>query len=155
MPVLIAIVVNIFFLTPSLTFSQSHALNTLNQCFIQAGNLYGVHPNVLWAIAKVESNFNPKALNKNKNGTYDIGLMQINSSWIPELKKSGMFDHRWLWNPCYNIYVGAWILNKCIQKYGNTWQAIGCYNAVSKKKRIKYANKVFHVLNNVKKSDKK
>jgi soluble lytic murein transglycosylase-like protein len=48
--------------------------------------MYKVHPDILRAITKVESNFNPRALNKNQNGTYDIGIMQINSSWIPVLE---------------------------------------------------------------------
>lgn len=35
----------------------------------------------LFCIAKLESSFNSKAKNHNKNGTIDIGLFQINSIW--------------------------------------------------------------------------
>lgn len=119
---------------------------SLNQCFIQAGEYYQIHPHLLWGIAKVESNFNPYALNKNKNGTYDIGLMQINSSWIPVLKNYGLKNVSWLWDPCYNIYVGAWILSQCIQKLGYTWEAVGCYNATSSYKRVKYSKKIYEVI---------
>lgn len=118
----------------------------LNQCFIQAGQYYQIHPNLLWGIARVESNFNPYAINKNSNGTYDIGIMQINSSWIPVLKSYGLKNSSWLWNPCYNIYVGAWVLNQCIQKLGYTWEAVGCYNAKSNYKRIKYSKKIYDVI---------
>lgn len=118
----------------------------LNQCFIQAGQHYQVHPNLLWGIAKVESNFNPYAINKNSNGTYDIGIMQINSSWIPVLKTHGLKDERYLWDPCYNIQVGAWVLSQCIAKFGYTWEAVGCYNATSKVKRIRYSQKVWKEL---------
>lgn len=118
----------------------------IKQCFINAGEKYKIHPNLLWAIAKVESNFNYSAINRNSNGTYDIGIMQINSSWIPVLKKYGLRDESYLWEPCYNIYVGAWILAQCIQKYGYTWNAVGCYNAVSLEKRVKYSKKVQQVL---------
>ncbi|MDW7973432.1 MAG: lytic transglycosylase domain-containing protein [Thermodesulfovibrio sp.] len=121
-------------------------VNTINACFRQAGQHYSVHPNILWAIAKVESNFNPFAINKNTNGTFDIGIMQINSSWISVLKRHGLKHESMLWDPCYNIYVGAWVLSQCIAKHGYTWEAIGCYNAVSSTKRVKYANKVYKAL---------
>jgi soluble lytic murein transglycosylase-like protein len=96
-------------------------------CFEDAGRYYGVSPHLLWAIAKVESNFNPRAINRNKNGTYDIGLMQINSSWFPYLKKHGI-DPSLLWEPCYNAYVGAMVLRHCIDTYGYSWRAVDCYN---------------------------
>jgi len=112
-------------------------------CFEEAGREYGVDPAVLWSIAKNESNFNPWAVNHNSNGSYDFGLMQINSSWYNRLGKA-------LWqclaDPCTNVKVGAWILSDCIQRYGNTWQAVGCYNASTEYKRKKYAWKIYREL---------
>jgi hypothetical protein len=35
----------------------------------------------MWCIAKNESNFNPLAYNYNKNGSFDVGLFQINQIW--------------------------------------------------------------------------
>ncbi len=112
-------------------------------CFEQAGSQYGLSPQLLWAICKVESNFNPKALNYNKNGSFDYGAMQINSCWY---KKLG--DDRWqkLSDPCFNVKVGAWILSQCVKQHGYTWEAVGCYNARSQSKRAVYANKVYDVL---------
>ncbi len=37
------------------------------------------NPSIMIAVAKAESGLNPLATNRNKNGTRDIGLMQINS----------------------------------------------------------------------------
>jgi hypothetical protein len=118
----------------------------LQLCFEKASLAYNINPLLLWAIAKVESNFNPYALNKNKDGSYDIGIMQINTSHLKTLKKYGLIDKRYLWDPCYNIHVGAWILSKCIQRHGYTWEAIGCYNAVTPWKRKKYSYKVYKVI---------
>jgi soluble lytic murein transglycosylase-like protein len=55
-------------------------VTVLGFCFEDAGNKYGINPILLESIARVESNLNPKAINKNTNGTSDIGLMQINSA---------------------------------------------------------------------------
>ena len=103
-------------------------------CFDEAGVQYGINPQILRAIAKVESNFNPGAINWNTNGSYDFGVMQINSSWAPTLGKE-----RWntLGDPCSNIKTGASILAGCMKKYGYTWEAIGCYNSQTPDKRDK------------------
>jgi len=112
-------------------------------CFEEAGERYGISPQLLWGIAKVESNFNPYAVNSNSNGTYDFGVMQINSSWYRTLGKE-------LWgqlgDPCTNVYTGAWILARCIQRHGYTWEAVGCYNASSRCKKVRYAKKVYQEL---------
>ena len=112
-------------------------------CFEEAGEKYGVSPQLLWAIAKTESCFNPRAINYNQNGSFDYGIMQVNSSWYRELGRE-----RWmrLGDACYNVQVGAWILSRCVQRYGYTWAAVGCYNAFSKDKRAVYANRVYRNL---------
>ena len=113
-------------------------------CFEEAGAKYGISPDLLWAIAKVESSFNPLAINRsNRNGSYDFGLMQINSSWYRVLG-----DDLWqkLADPCVNVYVGAWVLAQCMQEYGYTWQAVGCYNAVTQSKRDRYIKRVQNAL---------
>jgi len=135
---IIIVVLSIATVTPALPF-----------CFEEAGQFYGVSPYVLWAIAKQESNFCPNAINYNKNGTYDYGVMQINSIWYDKLG-----HERWMMlsAPCYNVMIGAWILSKCIQKHGYTWEAIGCYNASSKVKRNKYAWKIYNTLKKNKKT---
>ncbi|MDA8091526.1 MAG: lytic transglycosylase domain-containing protein [Nitrospiraceae bacterium] len=111
-------------------------------CFEAAGAEYGVSPRLLWSIAKVESDFSPRAVNWNQNGTYDYGLMQINSTWAPKL---GMGVWRSLGDPCSNVRAGAWILARCVRKYGYTWEAVGCYNASNERKRQKYEREVYAV----------
>lgn len=116
-------------------------------CFEEAGLQYGINPQILRAIAKVESNFSPTAINYNTNGTYDFGIMQINSIWAPTIGKE-----RWnsLGDPCNNVKTGAWILSMCMNKYGYTWKAIGCYNSQTPGKRDRYSKKVFDQLQRVK-----
>jgi soluble lytic murein transglycosylase-like protein len=112
-------------------------------CFEEAGETYGVSPQLLWAIAKTESNFNPSAINYDRNGSFDYGVMQINSYWYRELG-----HQRWinLDDACYNVKVGAWILSQCVQRYGYTWRAVGCYNGVSNDTRVQYARRIYRTL---------
>jgi soluble lytic murein transglycosylase-like protein len=110
-------------------------------CWEEAANKYGIDANLLYAIAKTESNLNPHALNKNKNGSYDIGLMQINSTWLPTLRKYGL-DEKQLYEPCTSIQVAAWILAQNVQRFGYTWNAVGAYNANSPSLRLRYELKV-------------
>lgn len=96
--------------------------------FEEAGLKYGINPQLLWAIAKKENpKFNPKAIGKNKNGTIDIGLMQINSIHLPELATMGITKDD-LFDPKTNIKVGALILSRCLKKHGENVKGITCYN---------------------------
>lgn len=111
-------------------------------CWEEAASRYGVNPYMLYAIAKTESSLNPAAINRNKNGSYDIGLMQINSSWFPILRKYGV-DEKQLLDACTSIHVGAWILAQNMQRLGNSWEAVGAYNSSNPSIRLKYASKVY------------
>ncbi len=112
-----------------------------NLCFEQAGARYGVSPLILQAIAQQESGMNPRAMNRNRNGTRDIGIMQINSSWLGFLARHHIREAD-LFDACTNIHVGAWILGSNFQRMGVSWEAVGAYNAVSPDKRARYATQV-------------
>ena len=95
--------------------------------FKEAGNRYGVDPKLLLAIAKTESSLNCVAIGRNKNKSLDVGVMQINSWWFKRLKKYSK-NLNALYDPRFNIHVGAWIFKRCTNKFGVSWRAIDCYN---------------------------
>jgi soluble lytic murein transglycosylase-like protein len=129
-------------LTAALLMASGHAC----ACWETVGQKYGIHPYLLHAIAKTESNFNPRAINRsNKNGSYDIGIMQINSSWLPTLARHGITEQN-LYDSCVNIEVGAWILAHNMRRHGQTWTAVGAYNAVSPDKQRQYVKRVYRNL---------
>ena len=107
-----------------------------------------VEPQIGW----VESRFNPAAVNHNggQRGR-DLGIMQINSRWLPKLEGLGMDPER-IHDPCTNIYVGAWVLRGNIDRYGPTWRAVGAYNASSRREdlRTAYVHKVIAALDEAK-----
>lgn len=96
---------------------------------------------LLYAIARAESGLNPQAIGRNSNGSRDIGLMQINSAWLPTLASHGIGE-RELFEPCVNIHVGAWILAGNVSRLGYTWEAVGAYNAANPALRRSYVEKV-------------
>jgi len=91
-------------------------------CWEEAAQRYGISADLLYAIARVESNLNPQAVNRShlrRTGSYDIGLMQINSGHLSALSRHGVKEAD-LFDPCTNIRVGAWLLADSFSRRGAT-----------------------------------
>ena len=105
----------------------------LAKCLLWASLQNQVPADALLAIMEVEGGHAGLEV-KNANGTHDLGLMQINTCWLPQLAR--------LWsipptqvrrlirdNDCLNITVAAYILHIKIQEaQGDILQGIARYN---------------------------
>jgi soluble lytic murein transglycosylase-like protein len=105
-------------------------------CFQAAGARYRVDPLLLESIAIHESGMNPYAtgINRNTAGhitSLDYGVMQINSTHIPELRQLGLIHspQDLLNDACLNVQVGAWVLARTLRLCGVSWECLGAYNA--------------------------
>ncbi len=119
-------------------------------CWVETANRYDIEPELLQAIAAVESGLRADSINPaNSNGTRDIGLMQINSIHLPRLLKQGITEERLLSEPCLSVEVGASILAEFIQRFGYNWTAVGSYNVglgdgpQREALRMRYAEKIW------------
>lgn len=133
-------------LLPFICFANENAYDAL---FVKYSKIHRIPSQLLWAIAKTESNFNPSAINKaNDNGTYDIGLMQVNSIHEENLKKLGLTLND-LYDPEINVRYASAYLAKCFKKWGFNYKGLNCYNG-----RISNNNYNIKVLNELRKKQK-
>ena len=118
-------------LAAALTLGAACALaEERENCFHTASVKYQLDPWLLVAIARVESRMRPDAHRKYDDGSEDIGLMQINSVWLPALARHGIARAD-LFNHCTSIHVAAWILATQLYRYGKTWQVVGRYHSTT------------------------
>lgn len=121
---------------------------TYDACFKEAAKKHNIPIQWLYAISFTESSFNPKSKNKNRNGSRDYGLMQINSIWKKEAKRLGYSWHKIKTNPCTNVMFGGHILKSNLKRTKSLSKAIGAYNVgfantpKAKRLRKKYYQKV-------------
>ncbi len=107
-------------------------------CLETIAQRYQFDPLLLQAIIKVESGGRPDALNHNHDGSWDIGLMQINSRWW-----AGRIAPQRLFEPCTNMEWGASILELARLRVGARWQAVGQYHGGSVHEQMRYMRTVF------------
>lgn len=134
-----------FLLTALWMLSMSYAAQA--HCFELAEQHYGVSADLLRAVAEQESSMNALAFHRNTNGSWDAGLMQINSRWLPLLKRHGI-EAKDLLDGCTNVLIGAWILANNFRRMGKSIQALGAYNAAQPHLRERYARQVLSRLSN-------
>lgn len=104
------------------------AAATVLNCWAVASMRFSLPVDLLYAMGEQESSLRADAIAHANDGTYSIGIMQINSSWFARLAEHGIAEDA-LYEPCTNIQVGAWILAQEVERYGYTWVAIGAYYA--------------------------
>ena len=120
-------------------------LNDRTPCVPDAARYHGVNPWILKAILKVESGFNPQAINKNANKSIDVGMAQINSIHFKELASYGIAPAH-LMDGCIATYIAAWHLAKQMRVHGNTWFGIASYHSATPCLNTRYAGLLWNTL---------
>ena len=120
-------------------------------CLLLAANTYQVPAAVMIGIMNVEGGRIGQEVGPNVNGTYDLGPMQVNTRWLPQLQKTWNVNtstaRSWVRdNGCVNVHVAAWILRQKIEESGSLWGGIAAYHSSTPSKGRPYANKVIAVM---------
>lgn len=134
-------------------------------CVHQAVNRYTLSPRILEALVYVEARGNAYAVSVNEDGkghsqgalsftearrvvnklwregkNFDIGVAQINSQHV---KRYGL-NPEVLLDPCINLQWAAFILRQQVNRFQETWNAVGHYNG--SRHVSQYSWKVYHAL---------
>jgi soluble lytic murein transglycosylase-like protein len=98
-------------------------------CWQEASNVHVIDPILLQSIGWQESRGRAAAVGPLlPDGNRALGVMQINTIHLPALKAQGIGRND-LFDPCTSVMVGAWVLRDCIDRFGQSWRAVGCYYA--------------------------
>jgi len=103
-------------------------------CMALAAALNDLPPRALPAIHAVEGG-KPGIVHRNANGTADLGVMQINTTWIPALAAAldqppAEIRDRLVSDSCFNIVVAGMILRLYLdEEHGDLGRAIGDYHS--------------------------
>lgn len=119
-------------------------------CIFAAAQTYAVPPSVLLGILHVEGGRAGQAVS-NTNGTHDLGPMQINTIWIPQLAKYWRVPEKTALrlvrdDACVNIGVGAWILRSKMNETGSLYKGIAWYHSATPHFGTKYREKVMRAM---------
>jgi soluble lytic murein transglycosylase-like protein len=109
------------------------AARMIAACVFLAANTYGVPPAALMGIYQIEGGKLGQEVT-NTNGTADLGPMQINTSWLPELSRRWGVSRETARrlvrdDACTNVGVAAWILRQELDETGNITTAIAYYHS--------------------------
>lgn len=107
-------------------------------CSIVASIKYQIPANILLAVAEKEGG-KPGQWVINKNGTYDVGSMQFNTSYLKTLSKYGIDAKHVAAKGCYSYDLAAWRIRMHIKNdQGNIWQRVANYHSRTPKYNEKY-----------------
>lgn len=119
--------------------SQSRPLSW--NCIVDAAHTYNLPLAALVGILATEGGKTGEALS-NTNGTWDLGMFQVNTCHIKDLLKAGMSPSEVLRDGCTNAFAAAFILRKEYDRTKNIWDAVGAYHSRTPHLRDAYLGRV-------------
>ena len=103
-------------------------------CMALVASIYGLPPRVLPSIHRTEGG-QPGTVSRNGNGTEDLGVMQVNTIWLPALSAytglpQSVVRDKLIGNACFNIAAAGAIMRTYLDETrGDLMQAVGNYHS--------------------------
>lgn len=118
-----------FFCLFSTCYGQVCVPTAYNELFHIYCTEYGVPSDIMAKLIQYESGWNFRTVNKNKNGTKDYGLCQLNSAGLYDLQRwhnNGKPFDPFNWKE--NLRIGIKHMRYLYQETGSWWSAVAAYN---------------------------
>jgi len=119
-------------------------------CVVEAAERFRLPPSLILAVMRVEGGKSGQVL-YNQNGSFDIGPMQINSLWLPEIQRRGGTLELIAHHRCANIHFGTWLLSRGFANIdparidqATFWRAVGNYHSRTPEHNSRYARAVWN-----------
>jgi len=119
----------------------------IGQCLLAAASAHRLPPAVLAILLNVEGGQLGR-VSGNSNGTVDIGPIQVNEIWLPDLARhwhASVPDSFLALRDsfCANVEAGAWILRQSLDEArGDFWTGVGYYHSHDPATKAAYLRKV-------------
>lgn len=98
-------------------------------CSVSAAVKYEVPANIVLAVAEKESG-KPGQWVRNSNGSYDVGPMQFNTTYLSDLARYGITANAVAAAGCYSFELAAWRLRQHIRNdKGDLWTKAANYHS--------------------------
>jgi hypothetical protein len=116
-------------------------------CMLAAAIRYDIPPRVLPTIWQIERGAKG-AIHRNRDGSSDLGLMQINTQWIATLSQvthmpAVQTAARLVSDNCFNIAASAFVLRNYLNEtHGDLMKAIGDYHSHTPTLNQEYQKKI-------------
>jgi len=111
-------------------------------CVVHAAAHYNAHPDIIRAVLRTERG-KVGQIRKNKDGSFDMGPMQVNSVHLPELAPFGINQEMLTNNECLNIHIGTYYLQKHIITAPHFWNGVGRYHSKTPSLNTQYQYRVW------------
>lgn len=139
--------------TPPLTAnSDFHHISKIDAaCILLAADTYSVPPSVLLGIYFVKNGEAEKSYGPLPDGSYDLGIMGINTAEIPALAKlweaSEQQVKTWIQNdPCISAGVAAHRLSEAIKQGRSLPESIASYNQGTDEENKRFKDQVISAM---------
>ncbi|WP_253258010.1 lytic transglycosylase domain-containing protein [Sphingobium sp. SA916] len=126
------------------------AEKAINQCIHRAASGRPWLAQTLRALRKQEGGWIGAEV-RNRDGSVDLGPMQVNSWWVPRIARMiGRSESQiksWLRDdPCFNVDAARWIFLSALHDVKNFWRAVGIYHSPTRWRQMRYSRSIASIM---------